>query len=80
MSLFRSRGFVAVVLVYAAISLISTQIPLLNYLGYEFSALIGLLGSVMSGLLTVYLVKPVYLSGDTAGRFSRISTSFRLRP
>ncbi len=76
MSLFRSRGFVAIVLVYAAISLISTQIPLLNYLGYEFSALIGSLGSVMSGLLTIYLVKPVYLSGDTAGRFSRISTSF----
>src|SRR5436309_15649381 len=67
MPLFWSRGFVVTALTYAVVSLISTQIPLLNYLGYEFAALIGLVGSVVSGLLTIHLVKPVYRANDSAG-------------
>lgn len=55
-----SRGLLVAALTYAVISLVCTQIPLLNYLGYEFSAVIGLAGSIISGLLTIYIVKPVY--------------------
>ncbi len=47
---------------YGALSLLCTQIPLLNYLGYEFSALLGLAGTVLASFLTIRLVKPVYLS------------------
>lgn len=39
-----------------AIALVCTQVPLLNYLGYEFSALTALLGSVLSGMVTMALV------------------------
>ena len=63
MSLFRSRAFVLAAIVYALASLACTQIPLLNYLGYEFSALVGLLGSVMSGLLAIAIIRPTYRSG-----------------
>lgn len=79
MSLFRSRGFVLVALIYAALSLACTQIPLLNYLGYEFSALIGFVGSILASFLTIRVVKPVYLSdvGMGESRAPDVRLAFR---
>lgn len=67
MAFFRSRGFAVLALMEAAVSLLCTQVPLLNYLGYEFSALMGLVGSILAVFLTVGTVKPVYHSGAGAG-------------
>jgi hypothetical protein len=53
--LFSYRSHKAAVLLLFAVSLASTQVPLFNYLGYEFSALIALLWSLAAGLLTVSL-------------------------
>lgn len=44
-------------LVYAVCALACTQVPLLNYLGYEFSALTALLASVCAGIVTIALVR-----------------------
>ncbi len=48
----RSRAFFPAAL-YLIISLVFTQLPLLNYLGYEFSAAIALIASFVSGFLTI---------------------------
>ena len=57
MSPFGPRQLFIAALIYLVVSLVCTQIPLLNYLGYEFSLLIAFLGSVISGLLTIRLIK-----------------------
>lgn len=43
--------------IYLLVSLVCTQLPLLNYLGYEFSAVIALLASFISGFVTIRVVK-----------------------
>ncbi|MCX6144265.1 MAG: hypothetical protein NTZ35_13700 [Ignavibacteriales bacterium] len=48
---YRSHVIALVVLLVASLAL--TQIPLFNYLGYEFSALIVVLWSLIAGLLTI---------------------------
>ncbi len=50
---YRSHVFALVVVLI--VSLVLTQIPLFNYLGYEFSAVIVLLWSLIAGLLTISL-------------------------
>jgi tetratricopeptide (TPR) repeat protein len=50
---YRSHEFALFLLL--AVSLLCTQIPLFNYLGYEFSAVIALLASFLAGLLTISL-------------------------
>lgn len=40
-------------IILAIVSLICTQIPLLNYLGYEFSTLIALVSSFIAGSVTI---------------------------
>jgi tetratricopeptide (TPR) repeat protein len=44
-------------LLYLVVSAVSTQLPLLNYLGYEFSVVIALVASCVSGFLTIRWVK-----------------------
>jgi tetratricopeptide (TPR) repeat protein len=44
--------------IYAAMTIVATQIPLLNYLGYEFSALTALAGSVIAGFATIAALRP----------------------
>jgi tetratricopeptide (TPR) repeat protein len=39
--------------VYAVAAIILSQIPLFNYLGYEFSAVFGIVGGLAAGLLTI---------------------------
>jgi hypothetical protein len=50
---YRSHLFALIVVLI--VSLILTQIPLFNYLGYEFSAVIVLLWSLVAGLLIISL-------------------------
>jgi hypothetical protein len=49
------RSHVIALVVVLVLSLLLTQIPLFNYLGYEFSAVIVLLWSLIAGLLTISL-------------------------
>jgi tetratricopeptide (TPR) repeat protein len=77
-SLLRSRVAVAAALLYLAVSLLCTRLPLLNYLGYEFSVVIALLGSCVSGMITIHLVRQHLLEQGAAGwRPVRMLTVFR---
>ena len=67
------RSHAAALLVLLAVSLLATQIPLFNYLGYEFSALIALVWSLVAGLLTISLWN------KEAGRDDRGQSSFLAR-
>lgn len=53
------------------VSLVCTQIPLFNYLGFEFSALIALFGSFIAGLLTISLWKNA--GEEYAGRLGKFT-------
>jgi tetratricopeptide (TPR) repeat protein len=53
--LFLNRSIGAAVLVLLAVSLVLTQVPLFNYLGYEFAASIATVWSLVAGLLTISL-------------------------
>ncbi|MBI3578629.1 MAG: hypothetical protein HY089_04365 [Ignavibacteriales bacterium] len=53
------------------VSFVCTQIPLFNYLGFEFSALIALVGSFSVGLLTIALWRNV--GEEYAGRLWKFS-------
>ncbi len=55
-----SPGAGAAALLYGSVALLCTRIPLLNYLGYEFSALFALLAGCVSGLLTLGPVKEAF--------------------
>jgi len=50
---FSQPRFRTLLLILTLLSLVCTQIPLLNYLGFEFSALISLAGSFSAGLLAL---------------------------
>ncbi len=52
----RSRAFIPALL-YLVASLVCTQLPLLNYLGYEFSAVTAILATFVSAFLTITLVR-----------------------
>ena len=64
MTFVRSRPLILAASAYTLLSLISTQIPLLNYLGYEFSALTALLSTFVAGILTIRFVKGKMTSGE----------------
>ncbi len=57
MTFLQSRQFVIAAAMFGVVSLICTQFPLLNYLGYEFSAVVALLSSVVCGVVTIKIVK-----------------------
>jgi len=54
-ALFSYRSHKAAIILLLIVSLGLTQVPLFNYLGYEFSALIALVWSLAAGLLTISL-------------------------
>jgi tetratricopeptide (TPR) repeat protein len=54
-ALFSYRSHKAAIILLLIVSLGLTQVPLFNYLGYEFSALIALFWSLAAGLLTISL-------------------------
>ena len=71
MAFLQSRRFVVAAAMFALVSLVCTQIPLLNYLGYEFSAVVALLASLTCGVLTIRIVKTDQVASQ------RRSESFR---
>jgi tetratricopeptide (TPR) repeat protein len=76
--LHRSEFRIAAV-IYAAIAVVSTQVPLLNYLGYEFSALIALSGSIIAGFAAIARMTPdirIPAGDDPPVRLAAIFRSF----
>lgn len=63
---FFSRSSLLLAGTYLLISLLCTQVPLLNYLGYEFSALFGLVGCLASAMVTIQIVRPIYRESSSA--------------
>ena len=59
LKIFSSRPARRAALLYGGAALACAQIPLLNTLGYEFSALLALLGSGIAGMLAIAMVFPV---------------------
>ncbi|MBI4536088.1 MAG: hypothetical protein HY708_07400, partial [Ignavibacteriae bacterium] len=57
MNLLRSRLLLFPALTYGILSIVCTQIPLLNYLGYEFSAFFAMLSSIVAGVTAIGVVK-----------------------
>jgi len=54
------RPVVRALVVYVVYSLLCTRIPLLNYLGYEFSSATAFVGSILSGFVVITMVRPAY--------------------
>ena len=71
-------GLLPSAILYLGISVACTQIPLLNYLGYEFSFVVALTGSLISGYLTAgslqrWLIRNDGASDSDVGReFKRV--------
>ncbi len=63
----RSRAAGAGALLYLLVSLICTRIPLLDYLGFEFSFVIALVASFQAGLMAVALTGQAYRASDERG-------------
>jgi tetratricopeptide (TPR) repeat protein len=66
-------------ILYAVISLVCTQIPLLNYLGYEFSVVVASAASCVTAVMTIRILRKTYAAGsDDAGERTRSAlTSLR---
>jgi tetratricopeptide (TPR) repeat protein len=56
-TLLRAPGVRSAALLYGCTALLCTRIPLLNYLGYEFSALVAFLAAFVSGLIAIRQVR-----------------------
>jgi tetratricopeptide (TPR) repeat protein len=54
----RTRPFQASAIILIVLSIICTRIPLLNYLGFEFSVATMLVAGLVSGILTLALWRP----------------------
>ena len=54
---FRLASVHIAALLYCIFAGVCTQIPLFNYLGYEFSALLTIPTAFISGVLTLYFLK-----------------------
>jgi tetratricopeptide (TPR) repeat protein len=50
-----------VALLYVVFSIVLSQIPLFNYLGYEFSAATEIVGGLLSGILTIGLFRQSFV-------------------
>jgi len=57
MNLLRLKDIRIAALIYALVAIGCTQLPLLNYLGYEFSLVIGVLASYISGTRAIRLIR-----------------------
>lgn len=53
----RSKPILSAYAILTFCAILLSQIPLFNYLGYEFSAVIGLIGGVTAGFSTICLVR-----------------------
>jgi hypothetical protein len=76
---FRRSDFLIAATILLVASLICSQVPLLNYLGYESSLVLAILASILSGLLTIRWVHEAGNSNGQghAGRTRAIMLAFR---
>jgi len=75
----KSKPFLVVAIILFAAALICAQIPLLNYLGYEFSFLNAIVAGFLCGLLAVFLWNSsVPSSVDAYWAFVRLTLSASL--
>jgi tetratricopeptide (TPR) repeat protein len=62
-----------VALLYAVFSIVLSRIPLFNYLGYEFSAATGIVGGLLSGILTINLFRQNFVGKTSLQKSDLIS-------
>jgi Flp pilus assembly protein TadD len=67
------RTISIVALLYAAFSIVLSRIPLFNYLGYEFSAATGIVGGLLSGILTINLFRQRFVGKASLQKSDLIS-------
>lgn len=60
LSEFREKTFVIVAVLYGAFAVLLAQIPLFNYLGYEFSASLGIFIGIVAGFTTISWYKKFF--------------------
>ena len=73
MTILRAKSVRITAAVYAVGAVIFSRIPLFNYLGYEFSAGIGILGGLCSGILTIRLFRKEFAGQQIISRRDLIS-------
>jgi len=61
---------------YVAVTVILSRIPLFDYLGYEFSAVIGVFGGLFSGVLTIGLFRRKFAGQQTVSKSDLTSFVF----
>ncbi len=63
-----SRRTIQLAIAYTVVALLCTRIPLLNYLGYEYAALWGLVASFVAGLTTIGEIRRKPIATEAPGR------------
>lgn len=64
----RTKSIRWVAVLYVFVTLALSQIPLFNYLGYEFSAVIGIAAGLLAGVLTISLFRKRFGSTTSLSR------------
>ncbi len=72
----RSRAFLIAGACYLLVAIACTRLPLFNYLGFECAFVTALTGSIIAGLLTIRLLRPVYRNADPVSRPFSVMQSF----
>src|SRR5262245_56177340 len=72
-----AKGITASIVLYLVLSLACTEIPLFNYLGFEFALVVALAGSLISGLLTADALHRFVVNGKTGGARSEFRKIIR---
>jgi tetratricopeptide (TPR) repeat protein len=72
-TILRTKSIWITTAAYAVATVILSRIPLFNYLGYEFSASIGVLGGLCSGILTIRLFRREFAGQQNISKRDLIS-------
>jgi tetratricopeptide (TPR) repeat protein len=75
-SALRRTDYLTAAAILLVVSLVCTQVPLLNYLGYESSFAVAIIISVLSGILTIRRVREAY-HGRTGEHATQLQTTMR---
>jgi tetratricopeptide (TPR) repeat protein len=76
LTILRTRSVWVTAVAYVAVTVILSRIPLFDYLGYEFSAVIGIFGGLLSGLLTIGLFRRKFAGRQTVSKSDLTSFTF----
>lgn len=71
------RRLVVAALILLLMALVCTQVPLLNYLGYEFSFAVAFVATFIAGFLTITAVKDALRAGTSADVGASAYRAFR---